>query len=392
MVEIVGAGPIASGPRHLRHVEGMRAVAALVVYLNHAYAQVFYPAFNDASLGLLSIARYSMVAGHLAVTVFIVISGFCLTLPVVASDDRLRGGTIGFFKRRARRILPAYYGSLAFALVLIWTIIGNPTGTLWDVPIGVTPAAILSHVLLLQDLFGTSKINYVLWSIAVEWHIYFLFPWLVWGWRRFGAGKTVTTALLVGYGLHFAFHSTRLMRANPHFLGMFALGMLAAYITTSRHDGYLRLRHGFPWGLTLVFTTTLVCALVGIWGVRTATERFYLLDAPVAVMTASLLVLSSRAEGSAFSDVFAWKPIAVIGTFSYSLYLLHAPLLQILWQYVLRPANVGDLAMFVFLMTVGLAVVLVVAYLFYRLFEEPFMRSSAVPRQRDTIPTPVVLA
>ncbi len=57
----------------------MRGVAALVVHLNHAYAQVYYPAFNDASPGMLSIARYSMVAGHLAVTVFIVISGFCLT-------------------------------------------------------------------------------------------------------------------------------------------------------------------------------------------------------------------------------------------------------------------------------------------------------------------------
>jgi hypothetical protein len=36
--------------------------------------------------------------------------------------------------------------------------------------------------------------------------------------------------------------------------------------------------------------------------------------------------------------------------------------------------------------------VLGVAYLFYRVFEEPFMRSSGVARQRDAIPIPVVAA
>src|SRR3954466_12054652 len=84
-------------PGHLKHIEGMRAVAAFVVYVNHAYAQAFL--FNSTFHhpgGLLSIAGYAMVAGHLAVTVFIVISGFCLTLPVVASGDRLRGGSIAF--------------------------------------------------------------------------------------------------------------------------------------------------------------------------------------------------------------------------------------------------------------------------------------------------------
>jgi peptidoglycan/LPS O-acetylase OafA/YrhL len=371
----------------------MRAVAALVVYLNHAYAQIFSrDVVNDSSLGLLGIVRYSMVAGHLAVTVFIVISGFCLTLPVVAFGDRLRGGTVRFFKRRARRILPAYYASVAFALVLIWTIIGNPTGTLWDVPIRVTPAAIVSHLLLLQDLFGTSRINYVLWSIAVEWHIYFFFPLLVWGWRRFGPGRTVIAALLLGYAPQLVFHSTRIMRANPHFLGMFALGMLAAYVSSSPRAPYVSLRLRIPWRLTFAFTTTLVCVLIGTWGVSTAIARWQLLDPLVAVMTASLLVLSSRPEGSVLSHIFGCRPLAAIGTFSYSLYLIHAPLLQVMWQYVLRPANAGDRAMFVFLMTVGLAAVLSVSHLFYRLFEEPFMRPGPVTQPRDAVQVPVALA
>jgi len=167
--------PMAGGSNRLTerlrldHVEGMRALAALLVYVNHAYAQSKPMGAPDFLNGVLSLFTYSMVAGHLAVTVFIVISGFCLTLPVVAAGDRLRGGTRAFFARRARRILPPYYGALALSLLLILTVLGRPTGTLWDVPIRVlqTPSAVLSHALLLQDLFGTGAINYVFWSIEV---------------------------------------------------------------------------------------------------------------------------------------------------------------------------------------------------------------------------------
>ena len=156
---------------HLKHIEGLRATAALIVYVNHAFAQCWNPYQKQAPTGILSVFSYSRIAGHLSVTVFIVISGFCLAMPLLAAGGQLRGGALTFFKRRARRILPPYYGALAFCLVLIGTVLGEPSGTLWDVPILVTRDAIIAHALLLQDLFGTGSINYVFWSIAVEWHI-----------------------------------------------------------------------------------------------------------------------------------------------------------------------------------------------------------------------------
>jgi peptidoglycan/LPS O-acetylase OafA/YrhL len=76
-----------------------------------------------------------------------------------------------------------------------------------------------------------------------------------------------------------------------------------------------------------------------------------------------------------------------MGTFSYSVYLVHAPLLQILWQYVARPLGLGDNACFAFLMTAGFVVVLAMAYLFFRMFELPFMRS-AVAQRREPAPVP----
>jgi peptidoglycan/LPS O-acetylase OafA/YrhL len=357
----------------------MRAIAALVVYVNHAYAQVWNPHAGRYPSGVLSAFSYFLVAGHLSVTVFIVISGFCLALPVVSAGDQLRGGTFEFLKRRARRILPPYYGSLALCLALIATVIGRPTGTLWDVPILATPAGVLSHLLLLQDLFATGSINYVFWSIAVEWQIYFLFPLLVWAFRRFDHRSTVAVALIAGYAIRIGLGSTRVARANPHFLGMFALGMLGAYVARSPRIDYVLARQSRLWwwagGLGLAVAAGLSIA----WGIDVSTARFYLLDLPIGIVALSALVLAQRSEHSLLGRMFSWRPLVVIGTFSYSVYLVHAPLLQILWQFGLHPAGLGDEAMFVVLLTAGLAAVLAGAYLFFRVFEQPFMRSA---RQR----------
>jgi peptidoglycan/LPS O-acetylase OafA/YrhL len=201
----------------------------------------------------------------------------------------------------------------------------------------------------------------------------------VWAFRRFGHPTTVAVALVAGYAIRIALGSTRVARANPHFLGMFALGMVGAYLVRSPRLEYVRARQSQFWvwafGLGLAITAGLSLA----WPIDVSTERFYVLDLPIGIATLSALVLSHRSAGSPLGRVFSWKPLVVIGTFSYSLYLVHAPLLQIMWQYVLHPAGLGDEAMFVVLLTAGLAAVLAGAYLFFRVFEQPFMRSS---RQR----------
>jgi peptidoglycan/LPS O-acetylase OafA/YrhL len=366
-----------TGAPHLAHVEGLRALAACVVFINHAYAQAFHGG-DDTPPWYLSPFTYSMVAGHLSVTVFIVISGFCLMLPVVAADNHLRGEAIGFFRRRARRILPPYYGALVLCLALIATVIGTPTGTLWDFSQNVSPHAIISHVFLLQDLFATSRINYVFWSIAVEWHIYLVFPLLVACWRRFGAGVTVATALVVGYGLRFGADGTRLARANPHYFGMFALGMLAAFLV--RGGALVTLRTRILWQSVAAASVASVLLLTHHWGWQGAAARFHFIDLPTGIGAMCVLVLSSQARDSALRRILSFKWLAFVGTFSYSIYLIHAPLLQIVWQYVLRPARLGQTSTFAALMGPGALAIFGAAYAFFRVLEEPFMRPAAAPR------------
>jgi peptidoglycan/LPS O-acetylase OafA/YrhL len=387
MVTADGSSGVVDAPSrpHLQYVEGMRAAAALAVFVNHAYAQIWNPDLERFPSGALAAFSYFLVFGHLSVTVFIVISGFCLTLPVVSGNDHIRGGTKSFLVRRAWRILPPYYAAIVLCLILIGTILSEYTGSLWDVPLQVTPGTVLSHLLLLQDLYGTGSINYVFWSIAVEWQIYFLFPLLVWLWRRIGPRSTVTAAMVVGYGLLIALGATRVTRANPHYLGMFGLGMLAAYVARSTNAPYVGWRARFPWLSGAVLTFALVGILCLVWGLPASRSRIHWLDLPTGLMTACALVSASK-EGL-LSRLFSWKPLVLIGTFSYSLYLVHAPLLQLLWRYLLRGTSISQQAAFGFLMTIGLLVVLGSAYVFFRIFEAPFMRSRE-SRKRIPIPMP----
>jgi peptidoglycan/LPS O-acetylase OafA/YrhL len=219
----------------------------------------------------------------------------------------------------------------------------------------------------------------VFWSIAVEWQIYFLFPVFVWAFRRFGARPTVALAVLVGYAVRIALGSTRVARMNPHFLGMFALGMLTAYVARSPRSDYVQVRQSRVWWWAGALGLTVTAALTLAWGIEASIERFYVLDLPIGIAAMAALVLTQRADRNLLGRLFSWKPLVVIGTFSYSVYLVHAPLLQVLWQYGLHPAGLGDEAMFLVLLTAGLATVLAGAYLFFRIFEQPFMRSG---RQR----------
>jgi len=56
---------------------------------------------------------------------------------------------------------------------------------------------------------------------------------------------------------------------------------------------------------------------------------------------------------------------------------VHAPLLQLFWQYLLRPAGLAFEARFAVIVLVGMPAIVGAAYLFHRAFEKPFMSAPA---------------
>lgn len=361
--------------RHLAHVEGLRAVAALMVYLNHAYAQSWNPIRSEYPAFPLNLFTYTLVTGHFAVTVFIAVSGFCLVLPALKTLE-LRDGLWGFILRRARRILPPYYAALFLCLLLIATVIGEPTGSLWDVPIVIDWQAIVSHLLLLQDFFRTGRINYVFWSIATEWHIYFLFPALLWLARRGGLRVLVPASLLLGFAVSFAIADSRAGRANVHYVGVFALGMFAAFLAYgdgAKYESTRKWPHFNHLALGVALALTLTVAWLG-WNIDKTTV--IALDALVAALAFLVLVGTSSKVNSQLHRLLSMRMLAFLGTFSYSFYLIHAPVLQLMWQYITRPLELSHTQTFLFLNTVGLFFTLTASYGFFWLFERPFLNRS----------------
>src|SRR4051812_41118914 len=85
--------------------------------------------------GAWRVLRRAFGFGHEAVAIFIVLSGYCLMLPVARrGESQLKGGFGSYLGRRAFRILPPYFAALGLSLLLIASsaTLRRASGTIWD--------------------------------------------------------------------------------------------------------------------------------------------------------------------------------------------------------------------------------------------------------------------
>ena len=381
-----------AGRLRLDYLDGVRGLAALYVVFHHAFSEV---AILDPPVLPAAFLRATawLWDGLIAVQVFIVLSGYCLMLPVARTGDgRLRGGVGEFVRRRAWRILPPYWAALALSLGVIALVPGMNVaqGVRWDIALPAwTPGVIGSHLLLLQDLRPDwlLKINHPMWSIAQEWQIYFVFALVLLPlWRRAGSlavlGVTLALAVLLR-----RFAPAVTFSAGPAFLFLFSVGMAGAALSFSAHPRAAALRRArVPWGGLALGLFVLYAAAVVRWPTQ---EAFHAVRMTVLVgaMTFCLLAHCTRAAqaGTAGDDgdeahpalsrtlgFFRTPALLWLGTISYSLYLTHAPVLAMATLALRHWQVPGPVALGVqFLVAVPLATLL--GYGFHLACERPFM-------------------
>jgi peptidoglycan/LPS O-acetylase OafA/YrhL len=370
----------------LSFLDGVRGFAATYVVLHHAILALATPQPDDPVQHVL---RELFRFGHYAVDVFIVLSGYSLMLPVLKS--RTPFSMRVFLLRRTLRIIPTYYVAMLFSLALIATLIGDKTGTNWDASLPVTGWDIASHVLLIHDWFlGTfAKINYVFWSIGVEWKIYFLFPALLWLRARWGSLSMAWLATVLGYALWLVSLGTGLGNpspwgSSPYYVGLFAMGMCAADLgERAPGDGSER-----PRRRALLWLSGLA-VLIASWFVRGSQDDripIVLTSGLVGAWSAAwLLALRTEQAPGRFAALLS-KPWAVwAGQRGYSMYLLHAPIVQLLCIYVIRPAPWLGVLHAPCMLILSLLATMACAQLFHRFAERPFhelSRKAGVARQQ----------
>jgi peptidoglycan/LPS O-acetylase OafA/YrhL len=372
-----GQVPAPAAPLHLAYLDGLRAAAAAYVVMFHVV-----PGFGAQGLtGPWRLMRRAFAFGHEAVAIFIVLSGYCLMLPVVRKDPERLGLLPGrFMRRRAFRILPPYFATLLLSLGLLALaapLRRGQTGTIWDDSLpGLGLGAIASHLLLVHNWFPafSVQINGPLWSVASEWQIYFFFPWLLLPvWRRFGMLGALGSSAFVGY-LPLLLAEGPARSAVPWYLLLFCFGMVAAAIGFSVEPLAARLRR-VPWRWA---SAALWLGCFG-FSMGAATLWFRLkpvTDPLIGLATASLLVYLTDCVGSGTPSrllrLLEARPLVGLGHFSYSLYLTHLPVLAACYLGLLQ-LGLSPQARTLALLGVGTLASLLVAYVFYLIVERRFI-------------------
>ncbi|OCQ95364.1 acyltransferase [Nostoc sp. MBR 210] len=367
---------------HLPYLDGLRGLASLYVVLVHVE-----PAITEQLPFHWFIFVRIMKYGAFSVISFIVLSGYVLMLPVVRSyDGKLQGSLINYIKRRSRRILPPYYIAL-FICILIGAVIficEQFTSFQWDKAAGLGSfdpkfnwVDVVTHLLLVHNFSEHTyiTINPPMWSIATEWQMYFLFPLLLLPiWRRFGLLMLVIIAFTIGLIPIYLFNGF-MEQANPWLLGIFCLGMVAADIGFSQKPRLVAMRNSLPWGwLAIIFTCI---AFITEW--RRLGLHIWINQSFAGLAFACLFVSLTKSiiEGKPPSLVLRIleHPLAIaLGTFSYSLYLTHGPVLVFVRYFLFYlPISPDMFAAASYLL--GTAMSLIIGYWFYLFFERPFMSS-----------------
>lgn len=367
----------------LDYIEGMRGVAALYVAAGHVvtlvdpYRGIGRPSELPHWLATMTTGLWY---GHLAVAAFIVLSGFCLQLALFNRGDGRLHDLRGFLLRRCRRILPPYYACLALSIPVAVYVSSAHSGLPWAQYVPVTQENVFAHLFLVHNLDPAwmYKINGVLWSIAIEFQLYFVFPLLVaLIWRL---GKLLAVGASWGIAAWMLQNLDAAPKLYVWYLPLFTMGMAAAHATFARETK--------PWmgwaGLTVAAGAIVMCVqTIG------QTKELMPRDAWFGLAVCGLLVSGAALPNGPVRGLFGLRGLVGLGAFSYSLYLMHHPIYQVV--YANRPEWVsGPVDRLAYVGTVGAAAALVGSYLFYRAFERPFVsRPAPKPSARALVELPV---
>jgi peptidoglycan/LPS O-acetylase OafA/YrhL len=254
-----------------------------------------------------------------------------------------------------------------FSLVIAWTVLpqphsGPPTGR-----------SVVVYGLLLQDLFVAPVPNGAFWSIAVEAELYVLFPLLLLIRRRAGAVAllaAVTVPVLV-IGLHNPDVSTvdRLTGLTPQLAPLFVMGMLAAGVAAAGE----RVRR-MPWHWLAVAAAVPAVLLIVAEGSVWTVHHYFWVDLVAGPALALLLAAVATRPAAPLVRLLTTRPLRGLGTISYSLYLVHLPIVLVVSRELVGPHVRQPLQAFLATAALAVPASVAAAWMFAMVFEIPLQR------------------
>ncbi|GAB3873450.1 acyltransferase family protein [Terrabacter terrigena] len=380
-----GAAPSARRvePKQQRgDIQGMRALAVLLVMMSHAAVPGF-------------------AGGFVGVDVFFVISGFLITGILVRESDRTgRISIASFYARRARRILPA--GTVVLVATVAVSALVYTAGRLEQTVDHVIWAAFFAANIysarsgsdyFSEESFRTPVLHF--WSLAVEEQFYLVWPALIalvlfalrrWT-RRRATGEVpaaelrrtrlrwlvLTVTVIGGVSLAWSVHQTQAEPISAYYSSLtrgweLCVGALLALCAGSVARLPGAVKAAASW-------LGLVAIAVAAYRFSSATP-FPGYQALLPVLGAALLlgggIEGPRRGARVLLDV---APLRWVGDISYSLYLWHWPFLVLPAVYLARDLTLGE-------RVVTMVGATAVAWLSYRFVETPIRESRRLAHRR----------
>lgn len=338
-------------------IDGLRFVAIMGVVMFHLHGYVTVKtgrSGGDSGLGLL------MSQGYIGVQLFFAISGFIIARPFL---NGTAPGLARYFMRRLTRLEPPYLINLFIVYVLLVVVLQESASELF-------PHLLASIFYVHNVIFGgMSKINFLAWSLEVEFQFYLLAPLFLAVLAALGArGRRVALffVVLAGGWVYQAdpLAGLGLGAAVLRYVAFFAAGILAA-------DVYVNMWHetapaSVPWDCAaLIGWSGALAALLSANGSAIALVPWCLW----------LAILGSIA-GKWSNRILGWPPVYLIGGMCYTLYLYHFLIISAVGRIVLpllSPAH----PLWLDLLIAGVVVVpaiLLVGTMLFLTTEKPFMR------------------
>jgi peptidoglycan/LPS O-acetylase OafA/YrhL len=362
-------------------IQGLRAVAVLIVVLNHAAAPL-------------------LPGGYVGVDVFFVISGFLISGHLV--ENLRRTGRIDFtrfYAARARRILPAALVTISGTAVAAFFVV-SPLRI-----VEILQDAVASALYVPNIVFAIRRTDYLagtapspfqhFWSLGVEEQFYLVWPLLLLG--AFLIGRRSHRALLVviaAVTVASFVASATLTPADPSLAFFSPLTRAWEFGVGALIAGAAPLLARTPVSVARVLGWLGLVLVVFAATTYTSGAEYPGIAALVPVAGAALVIAGggSAAGGQAAGRGSAARllglgPMVFVGAISYSLYLVHWPIIVLAHERIglEEPLPLG--------LGLGLAVAaLPVAWVLYRLVETPLRSGPATGRRVIAASVVVTLA
>lgn len=293
-------------------INGLRAIAVIAVVLFH---------FNASW----------MPGGFAGVDVFFVISGFLMTGIIFRGIEQENFSILKFYVARANRIIPALAVLCLVLLVFGWFYL-TPLEYKALGKHAASSVAFLSNIIYLREsgyFDAASHEKWLLhtWSLSVEWQFYILYPLVLVAMRKFMSIKTMKSLLLVGTVSGFIFCVIATYKwPNPSYYLLptraweMMLGGIAYLYPLTLQENRKKL---FEWtGLGLIIGSYFLISSENPW-------PGYLAIFPVL---GSFLLIQANRNNSIVTNNFIFQKL---GTWSYSIYLWHWPIVVAIYIFSL---------------------------------------------------------